>query len=189
MRRFIFSLISFLGCFASHAQDTIVKLSGERFIGRVIANRPNLIEFNYPNETSLNTVPKPLISYVSYSSGRREDISEIVNISGEGGWKNVLVTTNPDEVLGLVRLGEVRAKSNSLVNLNSVVGVDKRASENIQKGAVALGAHIILMLQNETKGETGISLAQSFKSGIAYGYPFETTDTKLPFNLERLLFV
>lgn len=93
-----------------------------------------------------------------------------------------MITMNPEDVVGLVRVGEVRAKANNLTNLNSVTGVDAKANEKLQKEAAMSGAHIILMLQNSTKGVSYKSAAQSFKLGVAYRYPFKTIDSQLPYN-------
>jgi hypothetical protein len=183
------SIISFLLVISlpTIAQDTIRQHSGEQLVGKVIANKPYSIEFTYPGETSYNSIPKSLINAIVYASGRKEVISELVKVNGEDGWKNVVITTNSEEVVGLVRVGEVRAKANNLVNLNSVTGVDAKANEKLQKEAAMSGAHVILMLQNSSKGVTYRSTAQSFKSGIAYRYPFETIDSQLPYkgNLAR----
>lgn len=184
MNKVFLTLIFATFSFYVFGQDTVMKLSGEKVICKINKSFTNKIEFSYPNETALNVLPKSLIQYIIYSSGRKEEVNSLIDISGEEGWKKVQVTFNPEDVEGLVKLGEIRAKSNNAFSFNDVSGVDKKASEKIQKEASGLGAHVILLLQNSTKGVSYGSAAQSFKSGVAYGYPFKTLSDSTDFNGE-----
>ncbi|ARK13021.1 hypothetical protein A6C57_23280 [Fibrella sp. ES10-3-2-2] len=157
----------------ANGQDTIAKLSGEKLFVKVLANTTNTVDFTYPNETAVNSLPKSLVGYVVFASGRKETFSKIVDTEGFEGWRNVLISNNPDDVVGLVRLGEINATVLNMYGVLNTKDVEAKASERIKKATSALGAHIVLTQQNYTR-------LSSFKSGVAYGYPFKNAGVGMP---------
>ncbi len=155
-----------------HAQDQINTHAGQAIQGKVIAVTPGTVQFSYPNETSTQTMPRHLIGSIRYGSGRTETLSEVVVIAGQGDWEKVQLTDNPDEVVGLRRLGEVRAISSNSFNWKTARGLDRKTAQKVQEEAAGMGAHVVLLQQNQTKGMSFGSAAKSFKAGIAYTYPF-----------------
>lgn len=131
------------------------------------------MDFTYPNETAVNSVPKSLIHYVTFSSGRKEEFTRLINIDGPNGWRNVLISNNFDDIVGLIRLGEINTKVLNMYGLLNNTDVEAKASERIKRAASDLGAHMVLTKQNYTR-------LSSFKTGVAYEYPFKNTPIITP---------
>jgi hypothetical protein len=153
------------------SQDIISTHTGADMQVKILAVNENSISFAYSGETVTNTIGKAAVSKVKYASGREELISEKVNVTGEEGWKNVVITNNPNEVVGLKRRGEVKGKAGGYWGVRTTKGADKKATERIKKDAVEMGAHVVYIQQHETTGRKGYySNPESIQSGIAYGY-------------------
>ncbi|UFH53368.1 hypothetical protein [Spirosoma sp. KNUC1025] len=181
----LFILLFSFRLISANAQDTIRMHSGEKLVVKVIANKPYTIEYTYPGETSYTSSPKSLISYIAYSSGRFENITDFVNITGIDGWRNVVFTAIPEDVVGLTRTGEVMTKIGKAGNPISATGLDAEASEKLQREAAIMGAHIILMAQSangKDKVEPGKPRFANGKAyGIAYRYPFKDVLKNMPY--------
>lgn len=149
--------------------DIIVKHTGENLNVKIISVDEK-ITFTYPNENVTQTIAKSCVQEIKFSSGRVQQCSEKVVVNGEEDWEKVIITTNPDDVNGLVRKGEVRSSSSNSWNFKSKEGVDKKATMKIKKEAAALKGHIILLQDQVKKNETILSGASSDKYGVAYGY-------------------
>lgn len=186
MKQVLLFSIFFISCLISaDAQDTIRMHSGEKLVVKVIANKPYFIEFTYPGETSYTSSPKSLISSIVYSSGRIENITDFVNITRVDGWRNVIFTAIPEDVVGLIRTGEVMAKVGRPSNAVSATGLDAEASEKLQQEAAMMGAHIILMAQSSNGNDKVEPGKPKFKDGKAYGiayrYPFKDVLKNMPY--------
>jgi hypothetical protein len=170
--RFIKKLnILLLAPIFGYSQDIIVKHSGSRLEKvKVIAVNDYSITFSNPGETVTNTIGKAAVDRVIFESGRVEQISEPVSVKGDEGWKNVIVTNNPNEVIGLRRVGEVKAKAGGYGSLRTTKGSDRKATERLKKEVVELGGHVVFIQQHETKGRGYNANPESIQSGVAYGY-------------------
>lgn len=167
----LFALLSnFIAICQEKQPDLLIKHSGE--VMRVVVSNVTEkdITFTYPNETVINTISKNMVKEIQFSSGRIQKITERVIVTGEDDWEKVTITNNPDDVIGLVRKGEVRAKASNDWNFKSVKGVAEKAEKKIKKEAAEMKAHIILITEQTTKDNSFFSSAKSFKSGVAYGY-------------------
>lgn len=159
----------------AHAQgvklDKIVKLSGDTLRANVTTVGEQSVSFTYPGESVTNTLSKNQIKEIDFASGRVQPMSTRVTVRGEQDWANVLVTTSENDVAGLVRKGEVRAKASGMTTMSSQANIDARATEKLKREAARLGAHIVL-LQNQSNqhGLYGLTTPGSMKQGIAYGY-------------------
>lgn len=155
----------------TYAQDTIVKHSGDRLENvKVISVNDYSIVFTYPGESVTNTVGKAAVDKILYQSGRVQPVSEFVSTKGREGWENVVITNNPNEVIGLRRVGEVKSKAGGYWSFRSTKGSDRKATERIKKEVVELGGHVVFIQQHETKGRAFYSNPESIQSGVAYGY-------------------
>lgn len=154
---------------AQPATDIIVKHTGEK-LNVTIVSVDDKITFTYPSEKAVQSISKNCVREVIFSSGRVQEITEKVVVSGEDDWKKVIITNDPEDVKCLVRKGEVSGSANNTWSFKSKKGVDDKATMKIKKQAAKLKAYIIL-IQDQTKtGETVLTGASSDKSGVAYGY-------------------
>ncbi|GAB3961928.1 hypothetical protein GCM10028805_61710 [Spirosoma harenae] len=170
----LFSLLLVLSTVGAFAQDMIVKLSGQELSAKVTEVGENEIKFKYPNEDLTNTVSKNLVKEIRFASGRTQPISTRVEILMEEDWPKVQITTLENEVAGLAKIGEVRAKANGATVFSNAAKVDERATEKLKREAARLGAHIVLIQSKNVRGADynyfGSTTARSVLTGVAYGY-------------------
>ena len=162
--RLIILFVILMISYRSFSQDKVFKRNGEILNVKVNKSTPELIEFNYPNETLVNQEFKNAIVKIEYSSGRIENCSGESNlavVNGVEDWEKVVLTTNTDDVRGLQKIGEVRGKA-VLGGAAQAAGI-KNARNKIKKDAAKLGASIVLL---QDKGDT--PNAKIIITGIAY---------------------
>jgi hypothetical protein len=107
------------------------------------------------------------VASITYSSGRKEEISEKIVVSSKDDWENVVIVTDASQILGLKKGEEVRGKTSGFISYNSAGSADKKATKRIKEAAAELGAPFVLM-SSEKSDNMGIK--QSIKNGIAYNY-------------------
>lgn len=155
----------------AYSHDTIIKHSGDKIEKvKVVAVNDYSITFTYSGETVTNTVGKAAVERIVFESGRVERVTDFVSTKGRDGWQNVMITDNPNEVVGLRRVGEVKSKAGGYWSFRTTKGSDRKATERIKKEVVELGGHVVFIQQHETKGRALYSNPESIQSGVAYGY-------------------
>lgn len=155
--------LSFLFLHLVHAQDKIIKRNGDTLKVKIVHSTPDMVEFTYPNEESLNSEYKNNLSKIIYSSGREENCAgekKLAVVNGEKDWEKVEITSNPDDIKGLTKLGEVVGKSGWGGAYAQGLG-DKNARKALKKNAAKLGASIVLL--QDKPDHWGVKLI-----GIAY---------------------
>lgn len=170
--RTIILLFSLLGFSAAYSQDLIVTHAGDQVQGKVISISETSIQFRMPGESATNTIGKPAVAHIRFASGRIEQISPRIQVETPDDWESVMFTSNPADVVGLRRLGEVKAKAGGIGTFRTAKGVDRKATQRLKKRAAELGAHIILVNYHESAGRRGFYYdePESFQAGVAYGY-------------------
>ena len=87
--------------FAQGTNDKMLKHSGETLDVKVIKVGEQTISYKYPGEDAEQTIGKFAVATITYgSSGRKEDISEKITISGKDDWEKVEVLTDKAQVIG-----------------------------------------------------------------------------------------
>ena len=76
-------------------------------------------------------------------SGRRSKGSERVRISNANDWQKVILTNNPEDIVGLSKKGDLYQKSTATTIFSGSQKIDAKATRKIKQHAAALGAHII----------------------------------------------
>ena len=162
-------LISLISMFSisvfGQSGDRIVKIKGDTLKVAIQSVSENSIIYTYPNEKATQTISKKNVKQIIYSSGRTENVTTPIVITGEGDWEKVILTTNPNEVEGLTNLGELQGIG------KSAMGGEKqtrpKAEKDIKIQAAKKSAFIIFVKsQNYTK-----SMMNTFIiTGTAYGY-------------------
>lgn len=154
--------------YAQNNADIIVTHTGERINAKVISV-DDKINFNYQNESVINSISKNCVKEIDFSSGRIQHCSEKIIINSKDDWEKVVITNNPEDVKCLVRKGDITVSANNAWNLKSKSGVDKKATKKMKQEAAAMKAHIIL-IQNQYRETSYWSGSSSLKNGVAYGY-------------------
>lgn len=135
------------------AQDKVVLRSGEELNVKIVQNGETSIQYQFPGEEMLNEKNKREIKYIVYASGRREECSqgiEVPVIKSMNDWKKVVITYVESDVIGLKRVGEVKATSGWGGPLGSSMGY-KGALNKLKKRAAKMGAGVVLVHESPNK--------------------------------------
>ncbi len=171
MKRIILSL--FVVCctllaFAQTPADKMLKHSGQTLEVKIIRVGETTISYKYPGEDAEQTIGKFSIASITYgASGRKEEVSEKIIVSGKDDWELVQVLSDKSQVIGLKKGEEVRGKTAGLISYNTAGSADKKASKRLKEAAAEMGAPFILMTSDKADG---FGVKQSIKNGIAYSY-------------------
>ena len=152
-KRMIFVGVMAVMAMGLNAQDKVVLRSGEELNVKIVQNGETSIQFQFPGEEMLNEKNKREIKYIVYASGRREECSqgiEVPVIKSKSDWKNVVITYLESDVVGLKRVGELKATSGWGGPLGSSMGY-KGALNKLKKKAAKMGAGVILVHESPNK--------------------------------------
>lgn len=149
------------------AADKLYKHSGEVLDVKIIKVGEQSITYKYPGEDAEQTIGKLAVGKIQYSSGRTEEISEKIVVSGKDDWEKVQIVTDNAQVVGLKKGDEIRGKTSGLFSYNTAGSADKKASKRIKEAAAELGAPFVLMTSEKSDG---FGVKQSIKNGVAYSY-------------------
>ena len=170
---FITSLI-FSNCYAQ--TDTIFA-NNEKISCSVKEVTPDAIKFVYPNEEIINSIYKNTVQKIQFKSGRVQTFAEATSykkVSGADDFDNVTLTSVESEIKGLFKLGDVSSKAKGTTTFASMEKVKERAYRKMKIVAAMMGANLVYLTQNETKGNEMGSKYQSGNStetnlaGVAY---------------------
>ena len=156
-----------LASFAQTAADKVYKHSGQVLEVKVIRVSEFAITYKYPGEDAEQVIGKLAISKIVYSSGRTEEISEKIVVTGKDDWEKVQIITDKAQVVGLKAGEEIGGKTSGMLTYNSAGSADKKATRKIKEAAAELGACFVLMTSDKADG---FGAKQAMKKGIAYSY-------------------
>lgn len=174
MKRIILLVTLVFGFATANAQaDVITKHNGETVKGKVIKLEEYTIVFKYDGEDAENTISKYAVEKIVYGkSGRQEEMTDKIVISGEADWEKVVILEDKAYISGLKKVDEVRGKT-GLVNFQTGNTGDKKAEKKLKMEAAKLGSQFILLTSDKTTvGASSNQLggSQSIKKGVAYKY-------------------
>lgn len=161
----LFAVASFAQ--ATGSADKLFKHSGETLDVKVVKVGEFNVTYKYPGEDAEQVIGKLAISKITYGSGRTEEISEKIVVSGKDDWEKVQIVTDNAQVVGLKKGDEIRGKTSGLLSYNTAGSADKKATKKIREAAAELGAPFVLMTSEKSDG---FGVKQSIKNGIAYSY-------------------
>ena len=170
----IIMLLSILTTAVVGAQvDAITKHSGEIVNGKVLRVDEYTVVFKYDGEDAENSIGKYAIEKVVYGkSGRVEEITEKIVITGEADWEKVVILEERSYIAGLKKAGEVRGKT-GMINLQTGNTGDKKAEKKLKMAAATLGCPFILMISDKTTvgaNSNQFGGTQAIKTGVGYKY-------------------
>lgn len=165
-------LLSFLFCLKGYSQlDSIYFHKGNALAVNLTKIGDLTVTYKYPNEDAENEVGKYAIQKIVIGkSGRVEEVTEKIVITGENDWEKVVILDNVNQTAGLKKGKEVAGKT-SFINYRSAAGGDKKALERIKRDAASQNAAFILISEDKNFN-LGNSWggSQSKKKGICYSY-------------------
>lgn len=178
MKKTILSLLSMLlivcctfaqtgGTSAASSSDKLYMHSGQVLDVKVIKVGEFAVTYKFPGEDAEQVIGKLAVGKITYSSGRTEEISEKIVVSGKDDWENVQILTDKAQSVGLKKGDEVRGKTSGLLSYNTAGSADKKASKKIKEAAAEAGAPFILLTSDKSDG---FGVKQSVKNGVLYSY-------------------
>ena len=170
MKKLILLLALSYGSLVTFAQtnDKMKKHSGQTLEVKVLKVNETTINYKFPGEDAEQTIGKYAIESITYgSSGRKEDITEKVTVSGKDDWEKIVILTDPSEVIGLKKGEEIKGKTSGMFSYNTAGSADKKATRKIKEEAAELGACFILLTGDKSDN---YRVKQSIKKGVTYSY-------------------
>lgn len=165
---FLAALINLVAIVTFAQNDKMLKHSGETLEVKVIKVGETTIAYKYPGEDAEQTIGKFAIASITYgTSGRKEDVSEKIVVTGKDDWEKVEILTDKSQVLGLKKGEEVRGKTSGMFSYHTAGSADKKATKKIKEAAAEMGAPFVLMTADKSDG---FGVKQSIKNGVAYTY-------------------
>jgi hypothetical protein len=173
MKKSLFLVCALVTTFMSAQVDKIFKHSGETVDGKVIRLEEYTVVFVYDNETAENTIGKYAIDKIVYgSSGRVEEVTEKIDVSGKDGWENVVILEDKSYIAGLKKGEEIRGKT-GLINFQTGNTGDRKADKKLKMAAAEMGCPFILLTSDKTTVGANSNMlggSQAIKKGVAYNY-------------------
>lgn len=163
---FMLVAVLFSATFTFGQNDKMLKHTGEKLEVKIVKVGEFTITYTYPNEQAEQTIGKYAVAKIEYASGRKEDITEKVAVSGKDDWENVVILEDAAAAVGLKKQGEIRGKTGGLISYRTSGNADKKSMERLKKEAAELGAQFVLLTsEKDSRWST-----QSIKKGFAYSY-------------------
>jgi hypothetical protein len=167
MKKLFLSFTALLITLIAFAQnDKMFKHNGEKLDVKILKVGEFTISYTYPGETAEQTISKYAVEKIEYASGRKEEISDKIVITGEGDWEKVVLLEDKAASVGLVKKEEIRGKTSAIQLMGTAASNDKKSLKKLKMAAAELGCPFILMTSDKDNQFTN----QSIKKGVAYSY-------------------
>lgn len=127
--------------------DSLFYRNGEVAAVTIVRNNGETIEYSFLNEELVNIVYKVQLAKIKYANGREEKCSDLLKIkviTNKSQWKDVIITYNVNDVLGLEKVGELSKASGWGGQLAAGKGYNN-AIKRLQKEAASMGCGLILI--------------------------------------------
>lgn len=111
MRKVFLSLIASLFVLFAFSQDKMYKHDGEKIDVKIVKVAEFTIVYKYPGEDAEQTIGKLAVAKIVYGSGRTEQVSDKVVVSGKDDWESVQIIEDKSQVIGLKKKDEIRGKT------------------------------------------------------------------------------
>ncbi len=140
------------------------------------------IKYTFPKEETIYSINKYLVQKIVFGSGR-EEIIEIPfkDVNGLTDMDKVFVTYNPDEVKGLINLGELYSKATGVTVFSNMSTVKNRSLDKMKAEATMLGANAVLISDARSRGNyygNEIIPSQSTQT-VLFGQAYSTSKNNL----------
>lgn len=172
MRRIFFLLCIWACSVACFSSDEITLHRGEVIKGKVVANEPSFIKFIYEGESVSTTIGKSAIQSIKFESGRIEECTDKVVIDDpQKDYEKINVFRDKDDVIGLVRIKEITAKSGGEFAISDKEGrYIAKTIKKLQKQAAEMGGCAILITSQTGNSGSFWKNAHSAMTAVVYKY-------------------
>ncbi len=127
--------------------DTIVMLSGKKILANFMKFTLKNLYYSFPGETKMIEVDRREVNKIIYKSGRVDIITmREVEIPDIPGWRDVKVVHKPEQVAGMLELGDVEAYAvGERDTYATPKWLERSATITLQKKAALLNAQCVLI--------------------------------------------
>lgn len=180
----LFASIANIGFAQQVASDSIFTKEG-LILAEVKEVTPELVKFNYPAETVINSMYRNTIEKIVFKSGRVQIFKESLalgEINSAFDFEKVSITHVESEIKGLYKLDEVFSKAVGTTTLSNITTVKERAFRKLKIQAALLGGNVVFMIDQNTVGNQYGGYYQSGKAtetiltGIVYSNSIPKTE-------------
>lgn len=172
MKKVVLLLLLMLSSIYTFASDEVTLHKGEVIKGKVLDNEPSFIKFVYDGETAPTTLGKSAIASIKFESGRVEECSEkIVIYDPNKDYEKVNVFRDKEDVVGLVRIKEITAKSGGEFAISDKEGrYIAKTIKKLQKQAAKMGGCAILITSQKGNSASFWKNPHSAMTAVVYKY-------------------
>lgn len=177
MRATIIFLASFLSlpCFAQEALDTLFFNDGRVEAVQISGLTDKVVQYNYYGEGILISTPKTELFKVKTRAGRvvlMENTAVKKTVHTCEDWDKVVITSVENEVLNMVRNGNVSGKAKGVTVYTQAGKMQDRAMNKMKMEAAFRGCDVIFMLSQQVEGASSgyftSKTAEANMTGTAY---------------------
>lgn len=169
MKTFLLSLhLLILSARVADAQDTIYKHNGEKLNVKVRYLTESKVIYGINGDSKALFIGRPEVEKIVYESGYTQPISRKIVVQSADDWKNVVITYNQFDVVGLTKKGEIKSDYGDKTELRKKAS-DKKEVEKIQKSAAAIGGHIVFVKREDMPNKKA-EHADKDPFVVVYGY-------------------
>lgn len=138
------------------------------------------IVYSLPGEVVTYRLYKRNVLSITFGNGRREVINTRASLNpirSFWDWDNVVITSQPDEVAGMVRIADVSTKATGATTYSSVTKTQARAFKKMKQAAALLGGNLVLLNNQSVEGNVyGERTTRTQLTGTIYrAIPLDTT--------------
>ena len=144
-------IAGFIFCtLVAHAQDKVITLSGDTIDCKILEFNGIVLTYSLSSNDSVCYKTSSKIYQLIYSNGQIQNVSQRVSISGENDWKKVIVTSDTADIEGLVKVGDLKAKS--YIYADDEEKVLETGDIKLKKEAAQMGAFMVLITFQHSRG-------------------------------------
>ena len=172
MKKLVMFIFAIAFVFNAIAADEVTLHKGEVIKGKVVENEPSYIKFIYEGETVATSIGKIAIASIKYESGRIEECTDKVTINDPNtDYEKINVFRDKDDVVGLVRIKEITAKSGGEFAISDKEGrYIAKTIKKLQKQAAKMGGCAILITSQTGNSASFWKNPHSAMTAVVYKY-------------------
>lgn len=151
--------------------DVIYQHDGKKILVDVKKIYLNDLYYSFPGETKVNKMDQRLVHKIEYKTGKVEVLNATPpKVREVGDYRKVKVTSNPDDVEGLIEVAKLEAPAEGSSRGNTTLkSLERTATIVLRRKAALVNADIVLITDKKSNVAFG-ELPSLILYGTAYSY-------------------
>ncbi|MFM9838034.1 MAG: hypothetical protein ACKVOQ_07200 [Cyclobacteriaceae bacterium] len=140
--------------FAQEKVDTIYTFN-KTIVGKVKEVGHQEVLYTLPNEDVIYRLYKRAVLSIAFHSDRKEVFNEkkdLIQVRTSKDWEKIELTTNTDDVAGMIKIDLVSVKATGPFTVSSVTNIQNRALRKLKYAAAMLGGDKVLISNQSIEG-------------------------------------